>query len=637
MRTVGQKRIHAVPLFPGCRGAWTLGCLAVLAAGAALVGQAPPESALDEAESLLLADPAKSASLADDHLKQLPPGDTVGRIRALLVLAEANVNLANPEAALRSSEQGITLAEGESPKAAIRFRAFKGTALGYLGNDQASIELLDRAVQEAEATGDLLLVAETRQARGHRRHTLSDFKGALQDLTEALRIRETMGSPIRRAEALSALALLYDGLGDYDKALEYYRLSLEVMEQYRQDQAIAAITFNIGRIYEGQDKFADAGTAYARSLEMSRKVGDESGVAYALHGLGVVDREEKRYQSAIERFRDSRREFERLKDRRMVMASLVEEGRVQKLLGRNTEALGSLEEALGLAGGDDYTRSLILREMAVLLKERGQEARAAECALECVRLREKVFDTEMRRQVEEARIQFDTKRKEDENAILAKENEIMRLKASREVTRRRLYATLAALVAALCGFLLYGLYRDRRSRLELQKLASTDPLTELYNRRRILELASGEFQRSLRYQVPLCVAVVDLDGLKEINDLNGHLAGDRALKGVADHFRKSLREMDHVGRVGGDEFLLLLPHTGLLGALAALQRLRDGLAGCWVPGLPDVKLTLSAGLAEIHPADASFEEFFKRADAALYQSKALGRNRVEVAKRPAEQ
>lgn len=162
-------------------------------------------------------------------------------------------------------------------------------------------------------------------------------------------------------------------------------------------------------------------------------------------------------------------------------------------------------------------------------------------------------------------------------------------------------------------------------------LATTDALTGLANRRHMQDLLAEEVKRHRRLGHPLCVALLDLDHFKRINDLHGHQGGDEALRHFARKAREALREIDVLARWGGEEFLLMMPATSPEQAMSGLLRLRQCLAEqAHPPGMPDLRITFSAGVA-LHHLNAAIEHTIDQADKALYQAKAEGRDRVCLA------
>jgi diguanylate cyclase (GGDEF)-like protein/PAS domain S-box-containing protein len=166
-----------------------------------------------------------------------------------------------------------------------------------------------------------------------------------------------------------------------------------------------------------------------------------------------------------------------------------------------------------------------------------------------------------------------------------------------------------------------------RSKLELQ--ANTDPLTGLFNRRSFTSFCEHEFLRASRYFQPFSLMIIDIDLFKAVNDTYGHLVGDEVIKRVANICHDQIREADVLARIGGEEFAILLPDTDIDSAYIMAERLREAQQQYDEPLAPPI--TISIGVATIHPQDKTFLELFKRADKALYSSKNSGRNSVNIA------
>ncbi len=161
-------------------------------------------------------------------------------------------------------------------------------------------------------------------------------------------------------------------------------------------------------------------------------------------------------------------------------------------------------------------------------------------------------------------------------------------------------------------------------------LARTDELTGLYNRRGMMEILTRELARARRQATPLALALADIDDFKCINDTFGHKQGDEVLKGVASSIAGCVRSTDAVARWGGEEFLILLPDTELAGAGRVAEKIRaavaDGVGGV-ILGTGTVTVTLGVSAC----GDGDLDEAPRRADAAVYEGKAAGKNTVRVA------
>lgn len=169
---------------------------------------------------------------------------------------------------------------------------------------------------------------------------------------------------------------------------------------------------------------------------------------------------------------------------------------------------------------------------------------------------------------------------------------------------------------------------ERRAREDrLQKLAMYDSLTSVPNRHHILGSLKMEISRGRRYRHDVCILNVDIDHFKRINDTFGHSVGDEALVHVVDVIRNTIRDYDTVGRTGGEEFLILLPETDLMGACMAAERVRSAIEASPVPSSAGpIPVTASLGVAWYKQGE-SIDGFIKRADEAMYQAKSTGRNR----------
>jgi diguanylate cyclase (GGDEF)-like protein len=173
---------------------------------------------------------------------------------------------------------------------------------------------------------------------------------------------------------------------------------------------------------------------------------------------------------------------------------------------------------------------------------------------------------------------------------------------------------------------------------ELQELSITDGLTGLHNHKHLLETLDAEAARSRRLQHQFSILMVDIDHFKRYNDTYGHQAGDQVLARVSALFKETIRSIDYAARYGGEEFLLLLHEVGLDGAMRAAERVRQRVAGEKFGEEPPIAVTVSIGVAEFPGHGETARALIAAADAALYEAKRSGRNRVVQAtlKEPVE-
>ncbi len=171
------------------------------------------------------------------------------------------------------------------------------------------------------------------------------------------------------------------------------------------------------------------------------------------------------------------------------------------------------------------------------------------------------------------------------------------------------------------------LEENKRLFAEVELLAVTDPLTGLYNRRKLEEALGREIERAGRYQRPLSLIMLDVDNLKAVNDRFGHQAGDEVLRHTAAVIREQIRGVDIATRYGGDEFMIVLPEAGLEEATLVAKRIISRIPEVH----PDyVEVSISLGVVQWGPGFASLKELLHQVDRTLYEAKEMGKGRIEV-------
>lgn len=162
----------------------------------------------------------------------------------------------------------------------------------------------------------------------------------------------------------------------------------------------------------------------------------------------------------------------------------------------------------------------------------------------------------------------------------------------------------------------------------LEKLIITDNLTQLYTRNYVIECLENNIYSLKRYKQPFSLIMLDIDKFKHINDTFGHIAGDDAIKQLADILKKTLRKTDIIGRYGGDEFIILLTNTGLNGGKSKAESIRDNVLKTNFKMAPNFNVTVSIGISEFS-GEKNLDDFINKVDNLLYKAKENGRNRVE--------
>jgi diguanylate cyclase (GGDEF)-like protein len=564
-----------------------LACV-VLAAAAARAQEPvllPEPAGRDELRRVCIEQPAACASAADAWLGGgRARADPVWRRELLLRLAAAGTLLgdaATVERAARGLEQLATT----DPLASAHARFVRASAW-------AETDRVEEAIQAATEAAAALLARGDPESRSIAELELCDVavRAARADVagphcTEARRLWRERGDAFQLAR------------------IDNY-LSLVARERQAVDEAI-------GHATRARDGFAAAGFASS-----ARMVDDNLAGLYLDKGDGA--RALRLARGALEHELATGKAQHAVISRLHVAQALA-------LLGRTDEATSEIATAIAEARRLDYAAGMAELHQAQLeiavRTGRPEAIKAAAAAL--VKALERDVTRLRAEAVAEMQARYRALEQQREIERLAQDNRVQRLSLALAAS----VATGLVAVAVLLGLLLRA---GRRREAELFVLSRTDPLTTIANRRSFLEDVERAFARPAG---PAALFVIDADHFKRINDTHGHLAGDRALRSLVARIRGQIRQRDRMGRLGGEEFGLVLPDAGRAEAAQRAEEIRRAIAEPEHDlGGARVALTASVGVAMLdRERHASVEQWLAAADAAVYAAKAAGRDRVAFA------
>jgi diguanylate cyclase (GGDEF)-like protein len=598
--------------------------------------QEPPSAqALIERSVLgMRIDPEKSrhdAEAAIGLLAGKPNADLEIRARILLCTYYAE---RDQHAAEEQFERAVALL----PQAHRRgLRAGVLTCQGDLheiaGDNAQAITLYDQAVSVATEAQDDEMLAEALFNRGYLRGVQGEYSAGLTDLRTAQSLFEKQHMPQHAITVLNAIAILYNRLGDYAQAVHIYTRALKGQREAGLRREVAVTLYNLGRAHEKQQEWEFARRAYAESLEIQRELGYARGEAYALRGLAAVANAAGDPRGALDMLKRAQALLGSTTDARLRAHIQLTRGVALHRLGRLEESLAALEDASEIFRDADALGDLSITyaELARVHAELGNWRAAYETQVKQKSVSDKLLENQLDERFTTLKVEFDTASKEKENALLTRENQANEKALQQERRARQLQAFAIVLTVLLAAMLATLAIHQRRMSQRMRMLALTDELTGVPNRRDVLRRLEDLLQRE---DEPRCsVLIVDIDHFKSINDHHGHPIGDEVLKFIARELRTAVREPAFFGRLGGEEFLVVLPNTSLENACAAAERYREQIMAIdttrWFPARR--RITASIGVAMSKPGTCTSSEMLMRADDALYAAKRAGRNCVRVA------
>lgn len=460
-------------------------------------------------------------------------------------------------------------------------------------------------LQARQWLGDEVGAAKALLGLGWCYHAVGLYQQALANQFQALDALEKL-RPDAVAGPLNGIARAYLDLGQVDLALEYGERALHhasASPAGQRDLAIALRTIGQARRERGDTEGARA--AFQESFDRS----DAYGQRLAKLSLGQLaidgaawDEAQRHFSECLERLSPERREL-------VQCEALLGLGRVHLAKGEPQAALAPLGEAIARssAGGSPVEAAAAHRVMSEAMATLGRWEQALHHFQNFHRLNERTLRQLSDRRTQILQLQLDVDR-------MRKDREIDRL---RNVELARAYADLSHLHEQL-----------EAQAARLRQLARTDELTGVANRRAFEERLGDELLRAKRLQRPLSLLMVDLDDFKIVNDTYTHVVGDAVLRATAEALLECTREIDMVARVGGEEFIVLLPETDAAGAHSVAAKVLESVTrrSHEAQGLA---VTASVGLATLDALDDEMS-LLKRADSNLYEAKRRGKNRAEA-------
>jgi diguanylate cyclase (GGDEF)-like protein len=494
--------------------------------------------------------------------------------------------------------------------------------------DKAS-EFLNQAVQIAETTKDDEMLANALYSRGALAGIQGNFANGLADLQKAQGLFERLHMTQHALSVHNNIAILYSRMGDFSKALEIYVKTLKDQRKAGMRRDSALTLHNIGRTNEHLAQWDKALQAFLESLAISRDLQYARGQAYALRGIAAATAGQGDPHAALKFLDEASALQKQISDAALVARIQLARGKILHQLNRLNESTIVLEQARRY-----YTQASAMidlgdtdEELATVYAAQGYWRIAYEYRAQAQAIEQKLFRSRFDQRFATLKVEFDTAAKEKENELLTRENQANQRALAQEHNVQQLQAIVIALGVLLLIAFGTVAWQQRKTSVRMRNLAMTDELTGVPNRRAALRRLEAIVHR--RDSALCALMIIDIDHFKKINDKHGHPEGDEALKAVANKLRSLVLPPALLGRLGGEEFIAVLPATNLQEARLAAEKYRTEVisidAQRW---LGERRITVSIGISISNPGFDTPTTMLQRADAALYMAKHAGRNCV---------
>lgn len=540
-----------------------------------------------------------------------------------------------------------------------------------LAPETVAVDYATARIEDANKNRDRTALADFYLCRGYHLSNRGEHDLALRDINTGYEMASQLENQTLLADALSFRGMINSYTGELAKALidqqaahqKYEALGLSVWANYQLQ--------DIANTYRRMGAYEQALRYYERCMPKIRATKDPEQYHSLRLQQAQVLQDMQRYDQAFPIIRDAYAFFKQhdtgweLANAALYMASIHLD------MGHPNEALSYLDESEKSADDPAYLASMVAlyRGQALVKLHKPAQAlpllaRAEQAFIKeqnyrflewCYRAKAEAheqlqqWDTAYQYRTKElktvrtlsdlqneqtsarVRAEYDIERERAENAFLRSQQELKDARLDALEISESWQFTVLVLAATLLFIFIAMVIRYFIHARKLHVLAMTDELTQLPNRRHIEEAGIEMLRLSRLSGEPCSILVFDIDFFKRINDSIGHEGGDKVLRKIARASKATLRHIDKVGRTGGEEFLVLLPSADLLQAAQVAERVRLAVEQTDMSDInPSLTVTVSIGVAQFSVLDNSLAELTTRADIALYEAKANGRNRVET-------
>lgn len=602
----------------------------LLAASAWAAGPAPARApeAVVAIEREVWDDPDTMLRLARGELAALAPGAHAQRLRALVREVVAATAVERIEEATARLPQAQALArELQAHDMQCLLQAAALTVEHESRGWAAMAESAGQVLRAARTGGPAWCVPRLLMALTHAHANDGRRAAALEAGREAEAAFEAAGEALMLAVVRNHLGWALSERDDdpqaVQQAIDLGERALAGFDPLRQRVLVSVTQHNLAGARMAAKDWAGARRNAAAAEAVMRELGDATGLAYLQRQQGEIELRDGHPAVALAHLGAARRHFTEAGIDAMVVVAAALEAEALVALRRPAEALRVLAEArpartrLGPTKMDvPYFRTAMDAHAAV--HDAPATAAAARAYGDALQHRQREENHRLATELQER------------HASAQREAENRMLKGQQEVQRLRMLVLGALLVLAALALAALGVYlvHQRRLRMRLKRLAEVDELTGLPNRRAILEILNDAGARARGGRA---IAMLDIDHFKRVNDRFGHAAGDAALVTFASTCTRVLRPGDVMGRLGGEEFLLVLERARAADLQPLFERMRAALQASPVEGMPpEERLSFSMGAVDL-PQQADVDAALRAADEALYRAKARGRDRMEVA------
>nr|WP_227551307.1 GGDEF domain-containing protein [Kangiella sp. HZ709] len=456
------------------------------------------------------------------------------------------------------------------------------------------------------------------------------YDESLDLLKLALDYSYESNDPFQVAETYNLFGIIYSELNDESSANEYYKKAVDIVELHPGLSRNTYLYTNLADSYRVLKDFDDASFFLDKSEKLAKEDEDVAGLAFSYQMRSRLLVDQKDYANALNYLKQAQEISDKIGEKLFNYEIHSELAYLYLMM----DQLDKAEEHLDIAAANDSKQNdsdkfYMEGIRSSILYEKGLYKEAYDKLEESYENYRTQFNDDLVRVSNLSREQLDQAQLNFDNKLLAKENELTAKNMKESERFNLLLWILIGLLLLSAIILIVYIYRYRQLAIRNRHLAYTDNLTRLPNRRHVFLQIEEYHKKSKHSSFQYSVIIFDIDHFKGINDRFGHHIGDKVIKATKDICESTLSASDVVGRIGGEEFLILLPKTNETEAYRVADKIREQFENYDFGNLAEgLKVTASFGVAEVRTSDQNVDVLINRADRLMYEAKNTGRNRV---------
>ncbi|QOL26824.1 GGDEF domain-containing protein [Thalassotalea sp. LPB0316] len=579
--------------------------------------------------------PQRIPELLEGQKPLLNTYSLVNQIQYYLLASEFYNNRGNFELAKTNANQGLELVKQQnSPSALISELLYsRGFAYENLGDSEAAMQDYQNGTQLAESLEHLENTAYGYINIGAMQYLAQQFQASLQTLNKARELAEQSDDEQLKGYVYSELGILYNYLGDNESSLDLYDMSYNSYMNAGHKIFAARARLNTGSALMEMGRYEEAIVLFKGILTTFEKEISPRLAYYVNTRLASCysEKDEPNYELAYQYLITAGKYIQGTDAHDVPVFYLLERAELLHQLARHDEVDDVLKEAMVHIPSMTKHNQLYSKSHLYSIQARSYYQRENyKAALASQKLRHQLryerHKLEQQDEVTELKMQFESEQADVAAKILEEQKAINNLALEKAKASSQFQWQLSLAVTLIALLFAWGFIKLVQKQRVLKAVSQTDPLTGVANRYRLLTIG----QRLIDEAMPYSLLMLDIDDFKQVNDSQGHSIGDKVIKKIAELVANAMRESDTVVRLGGEEFMVILPNTTLAQADETAERLRLLVMHYpWQEKLGIEAVTISLGVANSqHQQVSEIESLSRIADEKLYQAKASGRNRV---------